>query len=256
MVCLRPMRHMAMKQLPGLRTSLRTAGLVALCLAATLATGCKKKKPALPAGPDPASVVCPPTDKLVHAVEQDQKGRTVRAACVVFAPGYYWLAAAVSYDAKTAADVKVHLMSGGQSQHISDVEPLPAAALSELIKKSDQVDVQIRKGNDNRLVRLGVIGRQGGGKQPEATEIGMVLQLVAHAPPKLLWIGAGDEISTSEGCRVERSVDFEMPFGSRLEMVTSARAKGGAGCTTGPASQQQIESRGVALKAGRTLAGI
>lgn len=230
--------------------------LLVICVAA--ASGCKKKRPAVnPAlpRPDPNSVVCPPVDKIVHAVQADQKDRAVRASCVVFAPGYYWLAAAVSYDPKTKADVRVHLISGGQAQRISDVEPLPAAALAELVKNSDDVEAVIRRGPDNRVVRLGVLGRRKS-QQPEAEEIGMVLQLKAHAPPLLIWIGPGDQIATQDGCRLERSVDFEMPFGNRLEMVTSTRAKGGANCTSGPASQQQIESKGVALKAGRALAGI
>jgi len=248
--------QVAMKHQPRRFSIGRHVFLLALCVAAS--GGCKKKRPAVnPAmpRPDPNSVVCPPLERIVHAVEEDQKGRTVRASCVVFAPGYYWLAAAVSYDPKTRGDVRVHLISGGQAQRISDVEPLPATALAELVKGSDEVEAVIRRGPDNRLVRLGVLGRHKG-KQPEAEELGMVLQLKAHAPPLLIWIGPGDEISTQDGCHLERSVDFEMPFGSRLEMVTSTRAKGGANCTSGPASQQQIESKGVALKAGRTLTGI
>jgi hypothetical protein len=248
--------QVAMQQLP--RRSQRI--LLVLCAAAALA-GCKKKRPAPApthgvAQPDPNSVVCPPTDRLVHAVEQDQKGRTVRAACVVFAPGYYWLGAAVSFDPKTKGDVRVHLISGGQAQRISDVEPLPAAALADLVKNSDEVEARIRRGPDNRLVRLGVLGRRKN-QQPEADELGMVLMLKAHQPPNLVWIGPGDQITTQDGCRFERSVDFEMPFGSRLEMITSTRAQGsGAGCRGGPGSQEQIESKGVALKTGRALAGL
>ena len=225
---------------------------LALCVTAG---GCKKKQPPGFAKPDPGSVVCPSTDVIVKAVERDQKDRTVKASCVVFAPGYYWLGAAVSYDAKTSSDVRVHLVSGGQAQRISDIEPLPAGPLADLIKKSDSVEVRIRRGADNRLVRLGVMGRRKG-QQPEAEEIGMVLQLVAHAPPRLLWVGPGDEISSADGCHLERVVDFEMPFGNRLEMITSTRARGGTNCTSGPASQQQIETKGIALKAGRQLTGL
>jgi hypothetical protein len=176
---------------------------------------------------------------------------------VVFAPGYYWLGAAVSFDPKTKSDVRVHMLTGGQTQRISEVEPLPAEALTRLIQSSDTVEARIRKAaGENRLVRMGVVGRRRGGKQPEAEEIGMVLQLVAHAAPKLLWVGPGDEVRTEGGCTIERTVDFEMPFGSRVEMITSARGKGGAKCSGGPASQQQIESRGVSLKIGRPLAGL
>jgi hypothetical protein len=226
--------------------------MLALCVTTA---GCKKKQPPGLPKPDPGSVVCPSNDVIVKAVERDQKDRTVKASCVVFAPGYYWLGAAVSYDAKTGSDVRVHLVSGGQAQRISDIEPLPAGPLSDLIKKSDSVDVRIRRGADNRLVRLGVMGRHRG-QQPEADEIGIVLQLVAHAPPKLLWVGPGDQISSADGCHLERTVDFEMPFGNRLEMITTTRARGGTNCTSGPASQQQIETKGVALKAGRPLAGL
>jgi hypothetical protein len=232
----------------------RRGCLALLCLGALLG-GCKKKPAAPPSvmgRPTAArlpTITCPPSDKLVKAVEGDQKGRTVRTACVVFAPGYYWLAAAVSYDPKSSADVRVHLISGGQAGRISDVEPVPAAALTELIKTSEEVDVQIRKGNDNRLVRMGVRGRHGS----DQDEVGMVLQLVAHAPARLLWVGAGDQRRTTQGCTTQRTVDFEMPFGTRLEMMTAMRATGGPTCTSGPTSQQQIESRGVALKAGRDL---
>jgi hypothetical protein len=233
--------------------------VAALSLALALgALGCKKKKPTgIPGRPDPNSVVCPPPDRLARAVEQDQKGRAVHTACVVFAPGYYWLGAAVSYDPKTKSDVRVHMLTGGAAQRISEVEPLPAEALSALIKSSDTVEARIRKaGSETRLVRMGVMGRRSGGKQPEAEEVGMVLQLVAHAAPKLLWVGAGDEVRTEGGCTIDRTVDFEMPFGNRLEMITSARGKGGPQCGGGPASQQQIESRGVSIKIGRPLAGL
>jgi hypothetical protein len=240
------------------RISLGLHGLLVLCAAATM-VGCKKKPPPARPGivqPDPNSVVCPPIERIVHAVEQDQKGRAVRASCVVFAPGYYWLGAAVSYDPKTKGDVRVHMISGGQSPRISDVDPLPAAALAELVKNSDDVEARIRRGSDNRLVRMGVLGRRKN-QQPEAEEIGMVLQLKAHAPPLLIWIGQGDQSSTQDGCHLERSVDFEMPFGNRLEMITTTRAKGtGAGCKSSPGSQEQIETKGLALKAGRTLAGL
>lgn len=228
--------------------------VLCLCAIAALTAGCKKKKPALPGQPAAGSVVCPSTETIVKAVERDQKDRTVKAACVVFAPGYYWLGAALSYD-QTVSDVRVHLVSGGQAQRISDIEPLPTAALAELIKKSDAIQIRIRRGVDNRLVRMGVMGHKKG-QQPEAEEIGMVLQLVAHQPPKLLWVGPGDQISSADGCHLERTVDFEMPFGSRLEMVTTTHARGGTNCTSGPASQQQIETKGVALKAGRALTGL
>jgi hypothetical protein len=254
---MRPTAQVAMKH-PRRLSPVPQRILLVLCAAAALA-GCKKKRPAVapnPGQPDPNSVVCPPVDKLVHAVEQDQKGRAVRAACVVFAPGYYWLGAAVSFDPKTKGDVRVHLISGGQSQRISDVEPLPAAALADLVKSSDEVEARIRRGPDNRLVRLGVMGRKKNA-QPEAEEVGMVLHLKAHAPPHLIWVGPGDQIASQDGCHLERSVDFEMPFGNRLEMITSTRAQGtGAACKSGPGSQEQIESKGVALKAGRTLAGL
>jgi len=228
--------------------------VVVLAAAAALTgVGCKKKPPPRPAGPDPNSVVCPPNDRLTRAVEQDQKGRAVRTSCVVFAPGYYWLGAAVSYDAKTSSDVRVHLLSGGLGQRISEIEPIPTAAIADLIKKSEAIEVRIRKaGSDNRLVRPAVLGKRAGA---QADEIGMVLQLVAHAPPRLLWVGAGDELRNDRGCTIERTVDFEMPF-NRLEMITTTRAKGGPDCRSGGASQEQIESKGVALKSGRPLAGL
>lgn len=238
-----------------LRLTLHRGSLALLCFAALLG-GCKKKpveKPASLIGRPSAArlptIVCPPADKLTKAVEGDQKGRTVKTACVVFAPGYYWLAAAVSYEPKTGANPRVHMISGGMAGRISDIDPLPSAAITDLVKTSDDVDVQIRKGSDNRLVRMGVRGRHG----DDSDEVGMVLQLVAHAPPKLLWVGAGDQKRTGGGCTTERRVDFEMPFGTRLEMMTAVRATGGPECKGGPTSQEQIESRGVAQKAGRDL---
>jgi len=238
------------------RQALCVAAL-ALLLATALAGGKKKKPPTeavRPGAPNAATIVCPPGDQLARMIEKEQPGRAVRVACVVFAPGYYWLAAALSFDPKTKSDARVHLVTGAQPPRIFDVEPAPAPAIAQLIQKSDEVAVQIRKsGSETRLVRMGVVGSRGGAKG-DADEVGIVLQLAAHAPPKLLWVGPGDEVRTSsDGCRLEQRVDFEMPFGSRLEMITSPHAKGGPACTGGIASQQQIDYKAIALKPSRPL---
>jgi hypothetical protein len=221
------------------------------CLALGL-SGCRKRlqpqgsSPERPAA-DAGGVTCPRDEDLVRQLAEP--GRTVRAHCLLYAPGFYWLGVALSYDPKGATPPRLLYLSGGFTTRVYDIEPAPTAAIAELIKKSEDVEVQIRKGrSESRLVRLGVLGKRAGG---EADEVGLALQLVAHKQPQIVWTGAGDERRRSGSCLVDRHVDFEMPFGDRLEMVTSFHAP--ASCPTPPASQQTVEYRGVSIKPGRPL---
>jgi hypothetical protein len=229
----------------------RGAGCAAAVVAVlSFAGGCRKRlppQPSVPQTPDPGGPACPSGEELARRVAEP--GRTVRAQCLLFAPGFYWLGVALSYDPRGASPPRLRYLSGSTVTRVYELEPAPTDAIATLIKNSQDVDVQIRKGrSESRLVRLGVVGRRASG---EADEVGMVLQLVAHKQPQVLWTGAGDERRRSGGCVVDRRVDFEMPFGDRLEMVTSFHAP--SGCPTPPASQQTIEYRGVSIKPGRPL---
>ena len=57
----------------------------------------------------------------------------------------------------------------------------------------------------------------------------MLLQLVAHQPPKILWTGPGDQITTEGGCISEQLVEFEMLFRTRLERFNITRSRPVAG---------------------------
>jgi hypothetical protein len=242
-----------MKCVTGRPTKIAASlGCVALALCFAMASGgCRRRAPrSSGAGSQSADggVSCPANEELARRLAEP--GRTVRAQCLLFAPGYYWLGAALSYDAKGAAPPRLQYLSGGYSTRAYEIEPAPVEALAALIKSSNEVEVQIRKGRgESRLVRLGVVGRRAGG---ESSEVGMVLQLVAHKQPQVLWTGAGDERRRApDGCVVDRHVDFSMPFGDRLEMVTTFSAPGG--CATPPASQQAVDYRAVSIKPGRPL---
>jgi hypothetical protein len=177
---------------------------------------------------------------------------------VSYAPGFFWLAVALSYQPDSAENPRLAMIYGGQPMRAFDLEPIPQDLLTKLIKANPDLRVSIRKpAAESHLVRVGVFGQHG--DQAEADELVAVLQLVAHAPPHLLWTGAGDQVRTTpEGCVAERTVDFDMPFGDRLEMTTTARShrkdpKGKQSCPAGQSTQQTVEYRALALKAARTL---
>jgi len=235
-----------------------------------LAVGCKKKPPpppptqaaapGMPATPLP-DIKCPPGDRF--APLDTDKARMFLTDCVVFAPGRYWLASALSFEKKTGKAPRLHVLSGGTGDRIIvfDVDPLPTAEIEALIKQSKEVAVKIRKTREDRaLVRLGVTGRTGTAERPESREVGMLLQLAAHQPPRVLWAGPGDQVSTgSDGCINEQVVDFELLFRTRLERFTMVRARPAPGakptapCQTGPSMQESVNFQPIPLKKGRPL---
>jgi hypothetical protein len=241
-----------------------------------LGAGCKKQPPPPPPAPPPMKPVaaapaaapspplpaipCPPAETFAPLKE---KGRALRTDCVEFSPGRYWLAGALSYDEKTGKKPRLHLLSGGTGPRIIvfDVEPLPAADIEALIKQSKEIGVKVRKTREDRaLVRMGITGRWGTPERPEQREAGILLQLAAHAPPKMLWMGPGDQTTTgNDGCISEQAIDFELLFRTRLERFTMVRARpvpGGkpaAPCGAGPSMQDSVSYQPRALAAGRPL---
>jgi hypothetical protein len=210
------------------------------------------------AAPDAGSVRCPPPGELAALLSEP--GRTLRTDCIAFAPSYFWTAAALRYDDKTPP--RLSLVTGGPGLHTMafDVDPGPTEAISQLIHESRAVEVRIRATRSRQgLIRMGVVGRRDD-KGVETDELAMVLQLVAHAAPRLVWAGAGDQTRAgADGCISERVLDFEMPFRRDLEVFTTSRsrpASPGRSCPPGggPGTQEAVPIRAVPLKAGRALA--
>jgi hypothetical protein len=185
--------------------------------------------------------------------------RALRTSCVVFAPGRFWLAAALGFDEKTGKNPRLALLSGSPASKmmVFDVVPLPTAPIEKLLSESKEIDVHIRKTRDDHsLVRLGVAGGPGGDK-PDSREVGILLQLMAHKPPAILWMGEGDQVTTdAQGCVVEQAVDFELLFHTRLEQFTIGRprpdktGKVPATCKAGPSTQESLNYRAQALPPG------
>jgi hypothetical protein len=259
------------------KRTLLLLGIVTTAAAISVPACKKKATPPAPAPAAPAAAQVPPAPPLpeIHCPPEDTfaplggKGRVLRTACVVFAPGRYWLGTALSYDDKlgktpgqggAGRTPKLSFLSGspGGKVMVFDVQPLPTAAIEALIKDSKQVGVQIRKTRDDRsLVRLGVTG-SGGDPALDLREVGMLLQLVAHKPPSLLWTGPGDQIAVEGGCLSEQRVEFEMLFRTRLERFSMTRTRPVAGgkpeaCAAGPSMQETVAFQGVPLPRGRAL---
>jgi hypothetical protein len=223
------------------------------------AAGCRKKAAAPAARPaDPAT--CPAAEALARLVQEPD--RTSRTDCLAYAPGFFWLGAALTFDTAGGGNPRLSLIYGGPAPRAFTIEPLPQEVLARLIHDNPtDLRVSVRKPSaEGHLVRIGVFGLHGG-EQAEADEMVTVLKLVAHAPPQLLWTGPGDQVRTSEaGCVAERTVDFDMPFGDRLEMTTMARshrkdAKSKVTCPAGQNTQQTLEYKGQPLKPSSTLPG-
>jgi len=239
------------------------------------AAACKKQSPPPPpATPPPApaaakapaapplpEITCPPESTFTPL---GGKGRVLHTACTVFSPGRYWLATTLSYDqkpGKAGRAPKMSFLSGSPGGRIIvfDVQPLPVAAIAALIKDNKQVGVQIRRTREDRsLVRLGITGSSANPAKPDLREIGMLLQLVAHQPPKILWTGPGDQITTEGDCISEQRVEFEMLFRTRLERFNMTRTRPVEGgkpeaCAAGPSMQETVAFQGVSLARGRTL---
>ena len=71
----------------------------------------------------------------------------------------------------------------------------------------------------------------------------------------LVWVGGGDGVTFTEGCLHERTVEFELPFKSRLEMISSARSRAveGRPCPAPSSMQETLPMKAVSLVRGRTL---
>jgi hypothetical protein len=181
----------------------------------------------------------------------------------VFAPGRFWLGTALGYDEKTGKNPRLALLAGSPGAKITmfDVTPLPTAAIEKLLAESKEVEVRIRKTReDNALVRLGIAG--GPDDKPDSREVGILLQLMAHQPPKLLWVGNGDQVtSDAEGCVIEQKVDFELLFRTRLEQFSIGKIRPGSNgkipptCKISPSTQESLNYQAMALPAGRTYDG-
>jgi hypothetical protein len=250
---------------PPLRAAF--TGILALLLAAPLA-GCRKRPP--PAAPartaaaplDAGSVRCPTPEALAALVVEP--GRTVRVDCFPYSPQYFWTAAALSYDPKGGGPPpRLAFVTGGPglATLAFDIDPGPTEAIDRLIRGSRGVAVRIKPARSRQhLVRLGVVGQHDprGSDGLQSEELALVLQLVAHAAPKLIWTGPGDQtVVGPDGCVSERTIDFEMPFRRDLEVFTSSqsRATGGKPCPPGgPGTQESIPARAISLKAARPLA--
>jgi hypothetical protein len=269
--------------------------LVGSLAAVVLAPACKKAPPPAPPPaapaptpaaarplvqrPDAAPISCPPEETFAPLAQaaaatagksagntrgtaRGATGRVLRTACTVIYEGFYWGAVALSYAEKGPARPSLHFLTGGPASRtlVFDLDPAPAKEIEALIKASKQVTVGIRRSRGDRsLVRMGVIGQTGTAARPESRELGVLIQLVAHAPPKLLWWGPGDQTSVdTDGCLSEQTVDFELLFRSRLERFTSSRARrpegsGTAPCASPSSMQENVPYQGTSLKPPRPL---
>jgi hypothetical protein len=219
--------------------------------------------------PDAAPISCPPAQAFAALAAPGGKnagqnaGRSLRTGCVVLYEGFYWGAAALTFNEKGPAQPALHFLTGGPHSRtlVFDVDPAPAKEIEALIRSSRQVAVNIRRPRGDRsLVRMGVVGNSGTPERPESREIGVLLQLVAHAPPKILWWGPGDQTSVEpNGCQNEQTVDFELLFRTRLQRFTTSRARPAAGakaaapCSAPSSTQDEIAYQATALKAPRPL---
>jgi hypothetical protein len=216
------------------------------------AAGCRKPKPA---PPDAGGVTCPSIETIAALVREP--GRTVHAGCLVYSPVYFWTAAALSYDAQTRANPRLTLLSGGPSMPTSlfDVAPIPTDSIDELIRGTTSLDVIVKKPRGAQLVRLGLIGRRGAAPRVQSEEITVLLRLQAHGPPAIVWVGGGDTVTFNDGCLHERTVEFELPFKTRLEMISTARSRPveNRGCPAPSSMQETLQMKPIPLQKGRTV---
>jgi hypothetical protein len=231
-------------------------GVLALIVFLAFGAACRRKKNAPPA--EAGGISCPAPEALAALVKEPS--RIVRTDCVVYSPGFFWLAIALTTAEKPPAAPRLILLSGGGTPTpiAFDVDPMPAAAIERLNDGTRQLGVQIRKTRSSQhLVRLGVVARRPDGIEWE--EVGILLQLAAHKPPNLLWTGPGDAAFLgADGCLTERRIEFEMPFRTDLQMFTTSTSRPtkptAKNCPpSGPGTQEAVGYRPLPLKPGRKL---
>ncbi len=243
--------------------------VVCACVVAAAAGGCRKKsapprapatsRPLTVARPDAAPISCPAPQAFAGLAPR--KGRALRTGCVVLYEGFYWGAGALTWNEQGPAQPTVQFLTGGPYSRslVFDIDPAPAKEIESLIRGSREVSMNIRRPRGDRsLVRMGVVGVTGTPARPESREIGLLLQLVAHAPPKVLWWGPGDQTTVdASGCVNEQTVDFELLFRTRLERFTTSRSRplapGGKACPSGSSMQDEIAYQATPLKAPHPL---
>jgi len=231
-----------------------------LALLGLALAGCKRRDraptvAAVPVDAGPGNA-CPGPAALALLVAPS--GGAVHSDCYTLSVGRYWLAAALTREAARSDAPRLQLLSGGFGPRVTafDVQPAPTDEIAALLREAPAVQVRLRSSrSDPSLVRIAVRAEHPDG---QAREVAVLLQLVAHAPPRLLWSGPGDQVTLEGPCLVQRTVDFDMLFGRRLEMTTHTRARGRDGkphpaCTGGPGTQESLGARGIALPAGRPL---
>jgi hypothetical protein len=226
-----------------------------------LGAGCKKRPPpAAPTSPAAAtkpSITCPSKAEIARAL--GAADRRVEADCLAYGESMFWLAGALVFGATPAEKPRLALVSGSPWVRwlVYDVDPAPLEAIDQLVRGSEDVQLRMRNGRrERRLVRLGVVGRPKKGA-PDSVEILTLLRLGGHGPPEVVWTGKGDEVTTTPGgCVSERSIDFELLFGTRVEMFTTNKTrKPAADCPGGMDLQETLTSRPVRMKPGRPIAG-
>jgi hypothetical protein len=223
-----------------------------------MAAGCKKRtapsttKAPLAAG-GKQTVTCPTRAELAKALGVDEAA--VANDCVAYNESMFWLAGALIR--VPGAAPRLALVSGSPFVRwlVYDVEPAPIDAIKQLVARSADVQLRVRNGRrERKLVRLGVVGRHKP-DSPDSEEVIVLLRLGAHAPPELVWMGPGDEVTTTPGgCVNERTVDFELLFGTRVEMFASNRIrKKAADCPGGMDTQETVTARPQRLAPGRPV---
>jgi hypothetical protein len=188
-----------------------------------------------------------------------EPGRTAHVGCVDYS-SYFWAGTALSVDDSGKTPPRLSFITGGPGTAVYafDVDPGPTAAIAELIKTSRKITVRtLRTRSSQHLVRMGVVGQRD--DKGTSDEIALVLMLVAHSAPHIVWAGPGDQTSlAADGCVQERRLDFEMPFRRDIQVFSHSSSHPPAGgnqtCPPeGPGTQETYPARTVPLKPGRPL---
>jgi hypothetical protein len=230
-----------------------------LVLLSILLAGACRKKPAPAPKPaeDTGGVTCPTNDSL--AAMTKEPGRAVQADCLVYAPKFFWTAAALSYDEKTRRQPRLTLLSGGPNMSTAafDVAPLPTEALERLLQESSAVALKLRKPHGTHLIRLGIVAQKGAPPRAESEEVAVVLKFIAHGPPSIVWLGPADQTTLADGCLHTRTIEFESTFSNHLDLVTTSYSRAvdkDAKCPSSSSMQEPLSTKPIALKSGHAVA--